>query len=158
MSDLFPDIMRDSKVFVAKCTKDEIRIIGTVLKPYTSRAFFDAAFMKGKNANIIARAFEGTNFVKEVSKPRPVCMKKHADSLKQQCLKLLLDKSYPLLPLQVSYTNVTNWVRMINWAMQSKIQLSVKIPKKIEGQPNIQSSYFAILSLVHRENNWSQGH
>ena len=129
-------------VLVAKCTKDEIRIIGTVLQTYTSRAFFNAVFTKARNANIITRAFEGTNFVEEVSKPRPVQMKKNPDSLKQQCLKLLLDRSYPLLPLQVSYVNVTNWVRMINWAMQSKIQMSVKIPRKIAGLPDIQFQLF----------------
>ena len=30
VSDLFPDMLHDSKVLVAKCTKDEIRIIGNV--------------------------------------------------------------------------------------------------------------------------------
>ena len=52
MSDLFPDMLRDSKVLVAKCTKDEIRIIGNVLESYTSRAFFNATFTKARNANI----------------------------------------------------------------------------------------------------------
>ena len=46
VSDLFPDMLRDSKVLVAKCTKDEIRIISTVLQTCTSRDFFNAAFMK----------------------------------------------------------------------------------------------------------------
>ena len=142
VSDLFPDMLCNSKVLFAKCTKDEIRIISTVLELYTSRAFFNATFTKARNANIITRAFEGTNFVQEVSKPRSVCMKKNPDSLKQQCLKLLLDRSYPLLPLQVSYTNVTNWVRMIDWAMQSKIKMSVKIPRKIAGLPDIQFQLF----------------
>ena len=121
VSDLFPDMLRDLKLLVAKCTKDEIRIISTVLESYTSRAFFNATFMKARNANIITRAFEGTNFVQEISKPRPVCMKKYPDTLKQQCLKLLLDKSYPLLLLQVSYMKVTNWVKMMDWAIKSKI-------------------------------------
>ena len=66
MSDLFPDMLRDSKVLVAKCTKDEIRIISTVFEAYTSRAFLNATFTKARNANIITRAFEGTNFVQEV--------------------------------------------------------------------------------------------
>ena len=61
VSDLFPNMLHDSKVLVSKCTKDEIRIIGTVL--YTLRAFFNATFTKAKNANIITRAFEGNNFV-----------------------------------------------------------------------------------------------
>ena len=135
-------MLHDSKVLVAKFTKDEIRIIGTVLELYTSRAFFNATFTKARNTNIITRAFEGTNFVKEVSKPRPVQMKTNPDSLKQQCLKLLLNRSYSLLPLQVSCANVTNWVRMIDWAMQSKIQMSVKIPRKMAGLPDIQFQLF----------------
>ena len=162
VSDLFPDMLHDSKVLVAKCTKDEIRIISNVLESYTSRAFFNATFTKARNAKTITRAFEGTNFVQEVSKPRPVHMKKQPDSLKQLCLKLILDRSYPLLPLQVSYANVTNWVRMINWELQSKIQMSVKIPRKIAGLPDIQFQLFLlpslVQSLVHRENNWSLGH
>ena len=140
-------MLHDSNILVAKCTKDEIRIISTVLELYTSRAFFNATFTKARNANIITRASEGTNFVKEVSKLRLVCMKKNPNSLKQQCLKLLLDRSYPLLPLQVSYMNVTNWVRMINLAMQSKIQMSVKIPRKIAGLPDIQFQCFCYLEF-----------
>ena len=69
-------------------------------------------------------------------------MKTNPDTLRQQCLKLILDRRYPLLPLQVSYTNVTNWVRMTDWAMQSKIQLSVKIPRKMVGLPDIQFQLF----------------
>ena len=106
----------DSKVLVAKCTKDEIRIISNGLESYTSRAFFKPLSEKAKNANLVTRAFGGTNFVQEVSKPRPVHMKKDPDTLKKQYLKLILDRSYPILPLQVSYVNVTNWVRMMDWA------------------------------------------
>ena len=109
---------------------------------YTSRAFFNASFTKARNANIITRAFEGTNFVQEVSKPRPVHIKTTPDTLKQQCLKLLLDLRYPLFPLQVSYANVTNWVKMMDWASKSKIQMSVKIPRKIAGLPDIQFQLF----------------
>ena len=82
VSDLFPDMLCNSEVLVAKCTKDEIRIISTVLELYNSRAFFNATFTKVRDANIITRTFEGTSFVKEVSKPRPVHMKKNPDSLK----------------------------------------------------------------------------
>ena len=74
--DLFPNMLRGSKILVSKCTKDEIRIIGTVLETYTCRAFFNATFMKAKNANIITRAFEGNNFVQEFSKTRHVHLKK----------------------------------------------------------------------------------
>ena len=120
VSDLFPEMLHDSKVLVAKCTKDEIRIIGNILESYTSRAFYNGTFTKARNANIITRPFEGNNFVEEVCKPRPTHMKKYPDSLKNQRLKLILDRSYPLLPLQVSYVNITNWVRMTDWAMKSK--------------------------------------
>ena len=74
--DLFPDMLCDSKILVSKCAKDEIRIIGTVLETHTRRAFFNATFMKAKNANIITRAFEGNNFVQEFSKTRNVHLKK----------------------------------------------------------------------------------
>ena len=69
-------------------------------------------------------------------------MKTNPDTLKQQCLKLILDKRYPLLPLQVSYANVTNWVRMTDWEMKSKNELSVKIPRKMVGLPDIQFQLF----------------
>ena len=42
----------------------------------------------------------------------------------------------------MSYANITNWVRVIDWAMQSKIQMSVKIPRKIAGLPTIQFQLF----------------
>ena len=109
---------------------------------YKSRAFFNATFTKARNANLITSAFEGTNFVQEVSKPRPVHMKKDPDTLKKKCLKLIHDRSYPLLPLQVSHANVSNWVRMMDWAQKSKIQMSVKIPRKIAGLPDIQFQLF----------------
>ena len=131
-------MLHDLKLLIAKCTKDEISIIDTVLGLYTSRAFFNATFTKARNANMIIRAFEGTNFVQEILKPRPLHMKKYPDTLKQQCLNLLLDRSYPLLALQVSYAKVTNWVKMMDWAMKSKIQMSVKIPRKTAGLPDIQ--------------------
>ena len=143
VSDLFPNMLLDSKVLVSKCTKDEIRIIGTVLESYTCRAFFSATFMKAKNANIITRAFEGNNFVQEFSKTRHVHHKKNPETLKQQCLKLLVDKRYPLLPLQVSYANVTHLVKSMDWELKSKIKLSVKIPRKIAGLPNIQFQLFS---------------
>ena len=143
VSDLFPDMLRDSKVLVSKCTKDEIRIIGTVLESYTCRAFFNATFTKAKNANIITRAFEGNNFVQEVSKTRHVCHNKNPETFKQQCLKLLLDRRYPLLPLQVSYANIIHLVRRMDWEMKSKIKLSVKIPSKVAELPNIQFQLFS---------------
>ena len=152
VSGLFPDMLCDSKLLVAKCTKDEIRVIRTVLESYTSRPFFNASFIKARNANIITRAFEGTNFVQELSKPRPVLMKTTPGMLKEQCLKLLLDRSYPLLPLQVSYANVTNSVKMMDWAMKSKIQMSVKIPRKIAGLPDIQFQLFSYPAFSAQRN------
>ena len=131
VSDLFPNMLHDSKVLVSKCTKDEIRIIGTVLESYTCRAFFNAMFTKAKNANIVTRAFEGNNFVQEVSKTRCVHHNKNPETLNQQCLKLLLDRRYPLLSLQVSYASITHLVRRMDWEMKFKIKLSVKIPSHV---------------------------
>ena len=100
----------------------------------------------------MTRAFKGTNFVQGVSKPRPVRMKTTPDMLKEQCLKLLLDRSYPLLPLQVSYANVTNSVKMMDWAMKSKIQVSVKLPRKIAGLTDIQFQLFSYLEFSAQRN------
>ena len=150
--DLFPNMLHDSKILVSRCTKDEIGIIGTVLEMYTCRAFFNATFMKAKNANIITRAFEGNNFVQEFSKTRHVHLKKNPEILKQQCLKLLVDKRYPLLPLQVSYANATHVVKSMDWELKSKIKLSVKIPRKIAGLPNIQFQLFSYPEFSQRRN------
>ena len=158
VSDLFPDMLHDVKVLVAKCTKEQIRIIRNVLEAYTLRAFFNASFTKARNANIITRAFEGTNFVQEIKKPEPVHMKTNPDTLRQQCLKLILDKRYPLLPLQVSYANVTNWVRMTDWAMQLKIQLNVKNTQKNGRTTRHPVPAFLLPRVVKRENNWSLEH
>ena len=65
VSDLFPDMLCDSKVLVSKCTKDEIRIIGTVLEMYTCRAFFNATFTKAKMPILLQGQ---NNFVQEVSR------------------------------------------------------------------------------------------
>ena len=150
VSDLFPNMLCDSKILVSKCTKDEIRIIGIVLETYTCRAFFNATFTKAKNANIFTRAFEGNNFVQEFSKTRHVCLKNNPETLKQQYLKLLVDKRYPLLPLQVSYANVTHVVKSMDWKLKSKIKLSVKIPRKIAGLPNIQFQLFSYPEFSQR--------
>ena len=44
VSDLFPDMLHDSKLLVAKCTKDEIRVIETVLESIYFQAFLQCQF------------------------------------------------------------------------------------------------------------------
>ena len=78
--------------------------------------------------------------------------KKNPDTLKQQCLQLLVDKRYPLLPLQVSYANVTHVVKSMDWELKSKIKLSVTIPRKITGLPNIQFRLFSYPEFSRRRN------
>ena len=64
--DLFPDMLRDAKVLMSKCVKEELGVIGNILHSFTGRAFFSPSFLKDKNANLIARAFKGTNFVQHI--------------------------------------------------------------------------------------------
>ena len=66
VTDLFPDMLQDAKALMSKCVKEELGVIGNVLLSYTGRAFFSPSFLKAKNANPIARAFEGTNFVQQI--------------------------------------------------------------------------------------------
>ena len=92
VTDLFPDMLRDAKVLMAKCLKEELGLIANVLHSYTGRAFFSQSFLKATNANLIARAFEGTNFVQQIQR-----RKQHNKvQIQLACTKILLLKYTPL--------------------------------------------------------------
>ena len=80
---------------MSKYVKDELAVIGNVLHSYTGRAFFSPSFLKTKNANLIARAFEGTNFVQQIRKRKATPQNKNPCSLVEACTKILLT---PLSP------------------------------------------------------------
>ena len=67
LDDLFPDLLRNPQNIVKQCIIKEIEIIAKIMHSYTGRTFFSSAFNKAKNANLIGRAFEGTDFVGEMS-------------------------------------------------------------------------------------------
>ena len=48
VADLFPDMLRDAKVIMSKCVKEELGMIGNILHLYTGRAFFSPSFLKAK--------------------------------------------------------------------------------------------------------------
>ena len=80
-ADLFPDMLRDAKELMSKCVKEELGVIGNVLHSYTGRAFFSPSFLKAKNANLIARAFKGTNFVLQIKRRKATPQNKTPCSL-----------------------------------------------------------------------------
>ena len=98
-ADLFPDMLQDAKVLMSKCVKEELGVIENVLHSYTGRAFFSPSFLKAKTANLIARAFEGTNFVQQIRRRKATPHNKTPCSLVEACTKLLLQKSHPILPM-----------------------------------------------------------
>ena len=101
VADLFPDMLLDAKVLMSKCVKEELGVIGIVLHLYTGTAFFSPSFLKAKNVNLISRAFEGTNFVQQVRRRKATPQNKNPCSLVESCTKILLQKSHPILPMQV---------------------------------------------------------
>ena len=104
-----------------------------MLHSYTGRAFFSPSFLKAKNANLIARAFEGTNVHKLVIRRKTTHKSKNPCSLVEACTKILLQKSHPILPMQVAYAKITNSVSMSRWIKASRIQMVVKVPRYLAG-------------------------
>ena len=126
-------MLQDAKVLMSKCVKDELGVIGNVLHSYTGRAFFSTSFLKAKNANLIARAFEETIFVQQIRRRKATPQNRNPCSLVEACTKILLQKSYPILTMQVAYAKITNWVSMSNWIKASRIQMVVKVPRFLAG-------------------------
>ena len=65
LHDIFPDMLRGSKLLFERCCIPEITCIGKVLESYTGRSFYSTQLSKSRNVNIICKAFEGRNFVQE---------------------------------------------------------------------------------------------
>ena len=72
--DIFPDMLRDSKLLFERCHIPEITQIGKVLESYTGRSFYSTQLPKSRNVNIICKAFEGSNFVQENKRIRQANM------------------------------------------------------------------------------------
>ena len=88
---------------MCKHVKEELGVIRNVLHSYTGRAFFSPSFLKANNANLIARAFKGTNFVQQIRRRKATPQNKNPCSLVEARSKMLLQKSHPILPMQVAY-------------------------------------------------------
>ena len=126
VTDLFPDILRDAKVLMAKCLKEELGVIANILHSYTGRAFFSQSFLKATNANLIARAFEGKNFVQQIQRRKTTQQSPNPISLVEASTKILLLKSYSIIPMQVAYAKIAHWVSMCHWINASRIQMVIK--------------------------------
>ena len=67
---MLPTILSDSQKMVQIYTKEELSVIGQVLKNYTGRDFFMAKLLKISNAKMIASAFTGVTNNSQVSTTR----------------------------------------------------------------------------------------
>ena len=65
VNDIFPNMLRNSKLLFERCSIPEIACIGKVLESYTGRSFYSTQLSKSRDVNIICKAFEGSNFVQE---------------------------------------------------------------------------------------------
>ena len=63
--DIFPDILRDSKLLFERYHIPELSRTRKVLESYTGRSFYSSQLSKSRNVNIICKAFEGSNFIQE---------------------------------------------------------------------------------------------
>ena len=119
VADMFPDMLRDAKVLMSKCVKEELGMTGNILHSYAGKAFFSLSFLKVKNANPIARAFEGISFVQQIRMRKTTPQNRNPCSLVEACTKILLQKSHLILPVQVAYAKIANWVSMSHWIKAS---------------------------------------
>ena len=62
---IFPDMLRDSKLLFERCHIPELSCIGKVLESYTDRSFYSSQLSKSRNVNIICKAYEGRNFIQK---------------------------------------------------------------------------------------------
>ena len=128
--DIFPDILRDSKLLFERCSIPEITCIGQVLESYTGRSFYSTHLSKSRNVNIICKAFEGSNFIQEKKRIRQANINS-MKTLVQLSKGIILNSLYPTVCLQVSYANAIHKVTKSKWMQEAKIPLTVTIPRKL---------------------------
>ena len=121
-------LLRNPQNIVKKCIVKEIEIIAKIMHSYTGRIFFSSAFNKAKNANLIGRAFQGTDFVDEMS----MRQKNNSDvrqvkSLVNQCRDVILN-NYSTLALQVTYAQTLHYLKSCDYMCNCGININVKIP------------------------------
>ena len=107
--DIFPDMLRDSKLLFERCRTPEIPLIGKVLESYTGRSFYSTHLSKSRNVNIICKAFEGSNFIKENKRIRQANINS-METLVQLSKGIILNNLYPTVCLQVSHANALHKV------------------------------------------------
>ena len=128
--DIFPDMLRDSKLLFERCRIPELSRIGKVLESYTGRSFYSSQLSKSRDVNIICKAFEGSNFIQENKRIRQTNMN-NMQTLLQLSKGIILKNLYPTVCLQVSYATALHKVAKSKWIEGAKIPLTVTIPRKL---------------------------
>ena len=135
-SDFYPDLLTDGPKLVQKCYKKELQIIGKVLENYTGRSFFSSGFIKAKNANLIAGAFESTNFAAEVHRTT-----RSPKSLSYISKQVLLDPAYPPAALHSSYAEVLHCYNKAKWRRDATVPLVKTVQTAIKSERMEMFSY-----------------
>ena len=141
--DIFPDILRDSKLLFERCCIPEIAWIGKVSESHTVRNFYSTQISKSRNVNIICKAFESSNFVQENKKIRQA----NINSMKilvQLSKGIILNNLYQTVCLQVSYANALHKVAKSKWIQEARIPLTVTIPRKLVHKPLVDFQTFCL--------------
>ena len=139
--DIFPDMLRDSKLLFERCRIQEIAHIGKVLESYTGRSFYSTQLSQSRNVNIIWKMFEGSNFIQENKKIRQASINS-MKTLVQLSKGIILNSLYPTVCLQVLYANALHKVAKSKWIQEAKIPLIVTIPRNLLQKPPVDFQIF----------------
>ena len=124
--ELYPHILTDPFNIMKKMTVQEILTVGKTLEQRTDRKFCKTNASKAVNANLIAEAFLGQDFIQIPSKKERKC--KNVRSLQELSKNVILCDNYKLLPLQVSLANALHREKRKAWFDKSPIHMWGYIP------------------------------
>ena len=131
-----PSILSDAKKLVYICTKEELDLIGQILKNYTGRDFFIAKLLKISNANMIASAFTGVTINAEVSTTSKYNTSLPNDpmSLKDIAKACINSTKYPVKVLQVALSRMTLICKYKEWLNKSRVPMEMIVPTEMAGK------------------------
>ena len=123
---LYPGILTDPNSITKSFTALEILCIGKTLEQKTHRKFCRSNAQKAVNANSLAEAFLGDNFL--TVRHRSVNKKKNVASLQALAKSVLLNDDYKLVQLQVSLANAIHREKRELWFSRSPIDMWAYVP------------------------------
>ena len=134
--------MRSGHQLMSKCTKEELKIIANVIHAYTGCQFFNTSLNKATNANMIVKAFEGGNFVKETSRKKKKNIPHQPLTLLKCAQNCIMHESYPLMVLKVAYAKLRYLISYSDWLNNATVNMSACIPRKLAGKSNVYIDLF----------------